>query len=44
VNGSLKECVKAWLRGNLDDMKKPKWRNWWMETDNLKVWVEKWTV
>jgi len=39
-NGSLKEIVKAWLRGNLDVIKKAKWRNGRMGSDNVNVWVE----
>jgi len=36
----LEEIVKAWLRGNLGDMKKAKWRNGRMGNDNVYSWVE----
>ena len=32
--------MKAWLRGNLDVIKKAKWRNGRMGSDNVNVWVE----
>jgi len=40
----LKECVKAWLLGILDDIEKAVWVNGRMGSDNVNVWVEKWTV
>jgi len=42
VNGSLNECVKAWLRGNLYDIKKAWWGNGQMGNNNMNVWTEKW--
>jgi len=36
--------MRAWLRGNLDDMKKAGWVDGGMGNDNVNVWTEKWTV
>ena len=44
MNGTLNECTKACLRGGLDDIKKAKWGNGRMGSDNVKVWMKKWTV
>jgi len=41
VNGFLKECVKAWLRGILDDIKKAGWVNGRMGNDNVYIFMEK---
>ena len=44
MNGSLKECVKACLRGSLDVIKNFGWVNGRMANDIVKVWMEKLTV
>ena len=43
MNDSLNDCVKAWLCGILDDIKKAGWVNGRMGNDNLNIWMEKWT-
>jgi len=35
VNGSLKECVKEWLRGSLDDIENSVWVNGRMGNEYL---------
>jgi len=44
VDGSLNECVKAWLRGSLDDIKKAGLVDGRMGNENVNVWTEKWAV
>jgi len=44
VEGSLNDCVNAWLRGSLDDMKKVGWVNGRMGNENVNVWREKGAV
>jgi len=36
--------MKAWLRGSLDDIKMAGWVHGRVGSDNVNVWVEKWTV
>ena len=40
----MNECMRAWLRGILDEMKKAGWVDGRMGNDNVNVWTEKWTV
>jgi len=44
VNGSLKECMEAWLRGSLDYIKTVGWVNGRIGNDNMRVCLMKWTV
>ena len=44
MNGSLDECMKAWLRGSLDDIKKAVWVDGRMGNENVNATTEKWTV
>ena len=46
MNGSLKECVKSWLRGSMDDITTAGEGGveWTVGIDGGNVWFEKWTV
>ena len=44
MDGSLNDCVNAWLRGSLEDIKKAGWVDGRMGNENVNVWTEKCTV
>jgi len=44
VNGSLDECMQAWLGGSLDDIKKPEWVDGRMGNGNVNTTTENWKV